>query len=76
MHVPTRLPLPDRLCACPVHGGTLSDLFASAASAKLADPQRVLEDVFPNLLTDAPVERRITRNVIQFLNAGSAVAVD
>ncbi len=37
---------------------------------------RVLEDVFPNLLTDAPVERRITRNVIQFLNADSAVAVD
>ena len=37
---------------------------------------RVLKDVFPNLLTDAPVERRITRNVIQFLNADSAVAVD
>jgi len=37
---------------------------------------RVLEDVFPNLLTAAPVERRITRNVIQFLNADSAVAVD
>ena len=37
---------------------------------------RVLEEVFPNLLTEAPVERRITRNVIQFLNADSAVAVD
>lgn len=37
---------------------------------------KVLEDVFPNLLTDAPIERRITRNYIQFLNGTSSVAID
>ncbi len=37
---------------------------------------RSLQRVFPDLLDSAPVERRITRNVVQFLNADSAVAVD
>lgn len=37
---------------------------------------RVMEQVFPNFLTEAPVERKITRNYIQFLNATSSVAVD
>jgi electron transfer flavoprotein-quinone oxidoreductase len=37
---------------------------------------RVMEQVFPDFLDRAPVERRITRNVIQFLNEESAVAVD
>lgn len=37
---------------------------------------RVMEQVFPDFLDRAPVERRITRNVIQFLNADSAVAID
>lgn len=37
---------------------------------------RVMEQVFPDFLTEAPIERRITRNVIQFLNESSAVAVD
>ena len=37
---------------------------------------RVMEQVFDDFLASAPVERRITRNVIQFLNEGSSVAVD
>lgn len=37
---------------------------------------RVLEQVFPDLLTQAPVERRITRNYIQFLNETSSVGID
>lgn len=37
---------------------------------------RVLEQVFPDFLTQAPVERRITRNYIQLLNPNSAVAID
>ena len=37
---------------------------------------RVMEQVFPGFLDQAPVERRITRNYIQFLNADSAVAID
>ena len=37
---------------------------------------RVLEQVFPDFLAQAPVERRITRNRIQFLNADSAVGID
>lgn len=37
---------------------------------------RAMEQVFPDLLTEAPVERRITRNYIQFLNAGSSVGID
>lgn len=37
---------------------------------------RVMEQVFPDFVTEAPVERRITRNCIQFLNAESAVAID
>ncbi len=37
---------------------------------------RVMEQVFPGFVDEAPVERRITRNVIQFLNAGSAVGID
>lgn len=37
---------------------------------------RVMEQVFPDFLTEAPVERRITRNYLQFLNDTSAVAID
>lgn len=37
---------------------------------------RVLEEVFPDLLTEAPIERRITRNHIQFLNETSSVGID
>ncbi|WP_149204052.1 FAD-dependent oxidoreductase [Actinotalea subterranea] len=37
---------------------------------------RVLEQVFPDLLTSAPIERRITRNYVQFLNATSSVGID
>lgn len=37
---------------------------------------RVLEQVFPDLLTEAPVERRITRNYVQFLNGSSSVGID
>lgn len=37
---------------------------------------RVLADVFPDLLEQAPVERRIVRNQLCFLNADSSVAVD
>jgi electron transfer flavoprotein-quinone oxidoreductase len=37
---------------------------------------RVMETVFPDFLAEAPIERRITRNVIQFLNGTSSVAVD
>ncbi len=37
---------------------------------------RVMEGVFPGFVDRAPVERRITRNVISFLNPTSAVNVD
>ena len=37
---------------------------------------RGIEQVFPGFLAGAPVERRITRNYISFLNAGSSVAID
>ncbi|WP_372594979.1 FAD-dependent oxidoreductase, partial [Actinotalea sp.] len=37
---------------------------------------RVMEQVFPNLLAEAPVERRITRNYVQFLNGSSSVGID
>lgn len=37
---------------------------------------RVMETVFPDFLTAAPVERTITRNYVQFLNAGSSVGID
>ena len=37
---------------------------------------RVLEEIFPNFLRDAPVERKITRNQLMFLNRDSSVAVD
>src|SRR4249919_2737309 len=37
---------------------------------------RGMEQVFPDFLTEAPVERRITRNYINFLNADSSVAID
>lgn len=37
---------------------------------------RALEQVFPDLLAEAPVERRITRNYVQFLNGTSAVGID
>lgn len=37
---------------------------------------RVLEQVFPGFSGDAPLERRIVRNVLSFLNATSSVAVD
>jgi len=37
---------------------------------------RVLEQVFPDYAQEAPVERRITRNVISFLTPEGGVAVD
>lgn len=37
---------------------------------------RGLEEVFPDLLERAPIERRITRNYLQLLNAESAVGID
>jgi electron transfer flavoprotein-quinone oxidoreductase len=37
---------------------------------------RVLEDVFPGFVDRAPVERRITRNVLSFLNGASHVNID
>lgn len=37
---------------------------------------RVMEQVFPNFVEEAPVERRITRNVLSFLNESSRVNID
>src|ERR1019366_4648789 len=37
---------------------------------------RGMQQVFPGFLDEAPVERRITRNYISFLNADSSVAID
>ncbi|MCG2797168.1 MAG: FAD-dependent oxidoreductase [Cellulomonas sp.] len=37
---------------------------------------RVMEQVFPGFVEQAPVERRITRNVLSFLNPTSCVNVD
>lgn len=37
---------------------------------------RVMEQVFPGFVDRAPVERRITRNTVSFLNASSFVNVD
>lgn len=37
---------------------------------------RVMEQVFPNFVTDAPVERHITRNVLSFLSPASSVNID
>jgi electron transfer flavoprotein-quinone oxidoreductase len=37
---------------------------------------RGIQQVFPDFLAEAPVERRVTRNYISFLNAGSSVAID
>jgi electron transfer flavoprotein-quinone oxidoreductase len=37
---------------------------------------RGIQGVFPGFLDEAPVERRITRNYINFLNGDSSVAID
>ena len=37
---------------------------------------RGMQKVFPDFLGQAPVERRITRNYINFLNADSSVGID
>lgn len=37
---------------------------------------RVMEQVFPNFLAKAPIERRITRNTLSFLNESSFVNID
>ena len=37
---------------------------------------RAMTEVFPDFLAEGPVERRIDRNVISFLNPDSSVAVD
>lgn len=37
---------------------------------------RVMENVFPGFVETAPVERRVTRNVLSFLNETSAVSID
>lgn len=37
---------------------------------------RVMEEVFPDFVKEAPVERHITRNIVSFLNPNSAVNID
>ena len=37
---------------------------------------RGMQEIFPDFLTEAPVERRITRNYINFLNADSSIGID
>lgn len=37
---------------------------------------RIMQEIFPNFLEEAPVERTITRNCVSFLNEGSAVNLD
>lgn len=37
---------------------------------------RVMEQVFPGFVQNAPIERRITRNCLSFLNEGSFVNID
>jgi electron transfer flavoprotein-quinone oxidoreductase len=37
---------------------------------------RGMQKVFPDFLDDAPVERRVTRNYINFLNTDSSVGID
>ena len=37
---------------------------------------RGMQEVFPDFLEEAPVERRITRNYINFLNAESSIGID
>ena len=37
---------------------------------------RGMQEVFPDFLEEAPVERRITRNYINFLNAESSIGLD
>ena len=37
---------------------------------------RVMQEIFPNFLDEAPIERRITRNCLSFLNPTSFVNVD
>jgi electron transfer flavoprotein-quinone oxidoreductase len=37
---------------------------------------RVMEQIWPDFVTRAPVERRITRNKVVFLNEGSLVGID
>ena len=37
---------------------------------------RGMQEVFPDFLNEAPVERRVTRNCVTFLNAGSSVGID
>ena len=37
---------------------------------------RVMQEIFPNFLQEAPIERTITRNCLSFLNPTSFVNVD
>jgi electron transfer flavoprotein-quinone oxidoreductase len=37
---------------------------------------RGMQEVFPDFLDDAPVERRVTRNYINFLNTDSSIGID
>ena len=37
---------------------------------------RVMQEVFPNFIEEAPIERRITRNCLSFLNPTNFVNVD
>ena len=37
---------------------------------------RVMEEIFPDFLKEAPIERHIKRNIISFLNPTSAVNID
>lgn len=37
---------------------------------------RVMEEIFPDFLKEAPIERHISRNIVSFLNPTSAVNID
>lgn len=37
---------------------------------------RIMEEIFPNFIAEAPIERKITRNCVSFLNESSAVNLD
>ncbi|WP_298831865.1 FAD-dependent oxidoreductase [uncultured Campylobacter sp.] len=37
---------------------------------------RIMEEIFPDFLNEAPIERKIMRNVVSFLNEGSAVNLE
>ncbi|MCG2799829.1 MAG: FAD-dependent oxidoreductase [Cellulomonas sp.] len=61
------------------HSVVLIDRGATPGSKNLSGGvlySRVLGQVFPDYLAQAPVERRITRNVVQFCTSDSAIGLD